>query len=335
MLELKTLALLKNKKNLLAFSAGIDSTALFFLLINSKIKFDIAIVNYSVREQSKEEVLYAQELAKKYNIICHIHNAIKINKNFEAKARELRYNFFHTLIKENSYNNLLTAHHLGDRFEWMMMQFCKGAGCAELTGMSILESRDNYSLIRPLLHLDKTELLKYLDNEKIKYFIDKTNYDKSIKRNNFRHNITKPLLKEYLSGIKKSFEYIDEDKQYLIKNTDIVTIKDFSYFKSFNSRSDIYTIDKHLKSLGHIITAKERELLKKEKSLVLGRKFLIVQDKSYIFISPFTDEKTTINKEFKELCRALKIEPKFRTYLYNNTKIFEKVRDLITKPKIY
>ncbi|NLN13488.1 MAG: tRNA lysidine(34) synthetase TilS, partial [Arcobacter skirrowii] len=41
---------IKSSKNLLAFSAGVDSTALFFLLLNSNIPFDIAIVDYNIRE---------------------------------------------------------------------------------------------------------------------------------------------------------------------------------------------------------------------------------------------------------------------------------------------
>ena len=40
---------IKNSKNLLAFSGGVDSTALFFLLLKENISFDIAIVNYNVR----------------------------------------------------------------------------------------------------------------------------------------------------------------------------------------------------------------------------------------------------------------------------------------------
>ena len=47
---------IKNSKNLLAFSGGVDSSALFFLLLNHKIDFDIAIVNYNTREQSKDEI---------------------------------------------------------------------------------------------------------------------------------------------------------------------------------------------------------------------------------------------------------------------------------------
>ena len=88
MLELSSLEILKNKKNLLAFSGGADSTSLFFLLIKHNIKFDIAIVNYNQRAQSIEEVAYAKELASKYNLECHTLLAPAIDKNFESKARE-------------------------------------------------------------------------------------------------------------------------------------------------------------------------------------------------------------------------------------------------------
>ena len=199
--------MLQGKKNLLAFSAGVDSTALFFILLKNNINFDIAIVNYNTREQSQEELKYAEELASVHNLKCHALNAAKIDKNFEAQAREIRYNFFEELINEYSYDNLITAHHLGDRLEWMLMQFCKGAGCAELVGMQEEQQRDNYTLVRPLLHIDKQELLKFLNADNIKYFEDESNEDEDIKRNSFRHNYSTPLLEKYLSGIKKSFDY--------------------------------------------------------------------------------------------------------------------------------
>ena len=63
---------LKNKKNLLAFSAGIDSTALFFILLKQNIPFDIAIIDYNKRAQSKLEVAFAKALADKYNKKCFV-----------------------------------------------------------------------------------------------------------------------------------------------------------------------------------------------------------------------------------------------------------------------
>ena len=318
MLKNSSLEKLQGKKNLLAFSAGVDSTALFFILLENKIDFDIAIVNYNSREQSQEEVAYAKELAELHNLKCHTLNATKVDKNFEAHAREIRYDFFEELINEYNYKNLITAHHLGDRFEWMLMQFCKGAGCAELAGMHETTSRDNYTLLRPLLHLDKQELLNFLNSNNIKYFEDESNTDEDIKRNSFRHSHSSPLLSKYLSGIKKSFEYLDEDRATLIQEIELKTAGKFAYFKSSqNPRSDIFAIDKYLKSQHYMLSANERELLKGEKTLVVGRKFVINQEHGFVFIAPFikTDK---LSKEFKEKMRLLKVEPKLRGYLFEN-----------------
>lgn len=306
---------LQNSKNLLAFSAGVDSTALLFLLLENDINFDIAIVNYGSRLQAKEEVTYAQSLATKYNFECYVLDAPVITSNFEANARAIRYDFFESLIKEYSYTNLLTAHHLGDRFEWMLMQFCKGAGCVELSGMHSVEKREHYKLIRPLLHLDKEELLTYLDVNSIKYFIDETNMDEKYKRNEFRHNHAYPLLKQYKKGIEKSFEYLDEDVQTLIQEVHIKSINSLSYFKSSNSkRSDLLAIDKHLKSLGHLISASEKQLLKRETTVLVSRKYVVNQEHGFVFIAPF-EKVTALEKKFKEKMRLLKIEPKLRGYL--------------------
>jgi tRNA(Ile)-lysidine synthase len=308
--------LLLHDTNLLAFSAGVDSTALLFLLLENNIKFDIAILNYGLREQSKDEITYAQELAKRYNFKCHLLNAKKITTNFESNARTIRYDFFEQLIKEHKYKNLLTAHHLGDRFEWMLMQFCKGAGCAELAGMNAIESRGKYTLLRPLLHLEKQELLSYLNANNLNYFEDESNKDEKYKRNEFRHNYAKPLLDKYLSGIKKSFEYLDEDVESLIKEVKIEQINEFAYLKpSSSKRSDIFAIDKYLKSKCHIITANERKLLQENEVVVVGRKFVISQTSLYIFITPFLEAKG-MSKEFKEKMRLLKIEPKLRAYFF-------------------
>ncbi|MDY0232396.1 MAG: tRNA lysidine(34) synthetase TilS [Sulfurimonas sp.] len=330
MLEHSTLHQLRGKKNLLAFSGGVDSSALFFLLLGEGIEFDIAIVNYKQRAQSELEVSYAKELALKHNLLCHTLDAPSIESNFEAKAREIRYDFFESLIKKHFYENLLTAHHLGDRFEWMLMQFCRGAGCAEMAGMQRVQTRDGYTLVRPLLHLDKSELYIYLKNNSIKYFEDATNRDKDIKRNSFRHKHTNVLLDEYLNGIKKSFEYLDADRESLIPQVEIAHIKELSYFKSTkNIRSDIFIIDKILKTKSYMLSFSERELLLKQSSLVAGREFLVSFSKGFVFILPYLDAKSSMTKEFKEECRVLKIEPKMRPFLYTNRETFTKVKELL------
>ena len=49
----------------------------------------------------------------------------------------------------------------------------------------------------------------------------------------------------------------------------------------------------------------------------------------YVFILPIVNEVLTMPKEFKEECRALKLEPKLRSYLHQNPDVFEKVKELL------
>lgn len=320
MLQKQTKKLLFASKNLLAFSAGGDSTALLFLLLENGINFDIAIVDYGVREQSKEEVAYAKALAEEHGFGCYLKTASSIEKNFEATARKIRYDFFEELIEKYKYDTLLTAHHLGDRLEWFLMQFCKGAGCAELSGMQTIEQRENYKLVRPLLEYDKVELLNYLDQHNLKYFEDESNSDPKYTRNFFRHNFAQPLLEQYKDGIKRSFNYLDTDVDLLIDKLEPKVFKELAYFKTQDKRSNLVNIDRYLKSIGHMITANEKLQLLEEESVVIGRKYIVAQTKKFVFIAPYKQE-VKLGKELKEKFRCLGVPVKLRSYLASDDEL--------------
>lgn len=325
---------LRQSKNLLAFSGGSDSTALFFLLHKFDIKFDIAIVDYGIREQSKNEVAYAKKLALDYKQKCFVHSSAKIDRNFEANAREVRYDFFASLIEEYKYTTLLTAHHLSDRLEWLLMQLCKGAGVAELNSLQRKTIKNSHVVLRPLLHVTKDELVQYLNNSNIKYFEDKSNTDLTIKRNFFRHNYSNPLIRLYASGIKKSFDYLDNDTGLLIKDVDIKIVNGCRYFKkSDNTANDIYHIDKILKDLKILASAKVREQLKQNSEVVISRRYLVTKTQNYIFITPFVTG-VIMPKQFKEECRQMKLPPKIRPVLYKHQDCFKTVEELFVSNRL-
>ena len=307
---------LKDSKNLLAFSAGVDSTALFFLLKQHNISFDIAIVNYNLREESIKEVEYAKELAVKYQKKLFLIDAPKIESNFEAKAREFRYNFFKKLLKEVSYKNLITAHQLNDKIEWFLMRFSKGAGVLTLSGMQELEKRDGFSIVRPLLEITKEELLEYLEQEQIRYFVDKSNFDKKYERNRFRP-IVDELLKNKKEGFIKSFEFLVNDAnliksgfklKFKEKDLRIIELNSIEYAPN--------ALNFYLKELGFLVSYKEQLLIKEQKSIVVGRTWAVEIQDNLLYIAPYI--KTIMPKPYKEKFRKLKIPPKVRGYIYNN-----------------
>lgn len=308
---------IKESKNLLAFSAGVDSSALFFLLLKQNIPFDIAIVNYNVRVQSKDEVLYAKELALKYNKQIYIKDIkLESTSNFEKTARDIRYKFFEEIITQNSYEILITAHQLNDKLEWFLMQLTKGAGLVELIGFNEFEQKENYKVYKPLLEITKEELENFLKQENIKYFIDNSNFDEKYKRNYFRHNFSDKLLSEYTNGIKKSFKYLQDDINSL--NIEITPIKVFNELEIYQNQNDnnlnIRIIDNSLKKRGFLLSSAQRDEIIKQEEITISHKINISIKENFIWICP--NVSSIMDKKFKEACRINKIPKNVRNYIY-------------------
>ncbi len=304
---------LKTGKNLLAFSAGSDSTALFFLLLERSISFDIAIVNYNLRPQSKKEVAYAKKLAQKYGKKAYVKEAPLCGSNIEARARQIRYQFFEEIAKKQGYTNLITAHHLDDLAEWFFMQFTKGAGIAELVGMEPIQPREHYTLVRPLLLTPKKVIEAYLKERQIKYFIDESNFDTTFQRNLFRHRFVKELMEYFSEGIAKSFGYLLEDKKLLEPH--IVSIKEL--YLANVGRSDYETqriLDRLFKKAGYLLSSSQKEEILRQKVGTIASKIAFAIENGLIWIAPAKN--VNIPKKIREEYRRAKVPVPIRPYLY-------------------
>ena len=315
MLNRDSLIELKRGKNLLAFSGGVDSSALFYILLESGIKFDIALVNYGLREQSIKEESYALELSKRYNLKAYIKKAPKFSSNFEKNARDFRYSFFNRVIKEHKYTNLITAHQLNDQLEWFLMRLTKGAGVSELLGLEYISKRENYNLIRPILDKSKDEILEYLKKNSYRYYIDSSNINQKYERNYFRVEFANRLIEEYREGIKRSFNYLKEDRDILMSGyREIFNYKELYILELKNPKIVSRVVDIYLKKLGYLLSSAQRDELKREKSIVFGGVWAIEVNINLVYISPYL--KLVIPKKIKEAYRVAKIPPKVRGYFY-------------------
>jgi tRNA(Ile)-lysidine synthase len=313
-------SLLVKKRNLLAFSAGIDSSALFFLLLENGIPFDIALVNYGIREQSDKEEAYALELAEQYGLKAFTIKAPRWESHFESSARKFRYDFFESLIDEHHYETLVTAHQLNDQLEWFLMRLTKGAGLSELIGLEPVSirktaGRNDYNLIRPLLDLSKEELLEYLKKNNRIYFVDESNSDMAFERNHFRKKFSDPLLAEYHQGIKRSFGYLHQDKEMLQNGIEAIFEQDeLRVYRLDNPELRAKAADLALKGLGYLLSASQRREIKTKKSIVIGGKWAVVYQDHRLYIAPFLT--IAMPKPFKELCRVSNLPIKIRPYCY-------------------
>ena len=301
--------------NLLAFSHGIDSTALFYILQEAGVKFDLAIVDHNAREQSKFEVESAKELASKFDKKIYIKSVNLGKSNFEKNAREARYEFFGEICQKYGYENLILAHQFDDKFEWFLMQLGKGAGLKELFSMSELEKRERFWLVRPLLNLRKKELQNYLDERGLRYFVDETNLEGKLKRSFVRLNFSEPFLNEYFSGVKKSFEFLEADRQNLLPN---ITKIDDEIFIIKNNSNVVRGVDMAAKELNVLLSKAQKDELSanlaKQTSVVLSGKIAVGYANEFVLVTPFC--KAVMPKIFKEKARILKLPAINRGYLF-------------------
>lgn len=105
--------------------------------------------------------------------------------SIQEAARELRYHWFASL----GYDRLLTAHHLDDNIETMLMHFFRGTGIQGLRGMLPKQGR----IVRPLLFARKQELAYYAQENTLNWVEDSSNAQDKYTRNYFRNQVM-PLV---------------------------------------------------------------------------------------------------------------------------------------------
>ena len=199
--------LFDNSHNLLlAYSAGVDSSVLFNLLLNCKYKFSVAHCNYKLRGQhSDNDQRFIIEKAKKNKVKYHTKEFdiskmnFKKSQSVQMKCRQIRYKWFNELSKKYEYDFILTAHHLNDSIETFFINIFRGTGIEGLTGIPI--KRDKF--IRPLLFATKNSILEYAKKNDVHYREDKSNESKNYKRNKIRSDLI-PII----SVISENYEEI-------------------------------------------------------------------------------------------------------------------------------
>ncbi len=258
----KKLIPFKKKILLVAVSGGPDSLALTAL---SKVfhyqtgcKIYYVLIDHNLREKSSKEASEVKKLLKnnKINLLI-LKNKIQINKNIQSQARSIRYNLLTTFCKKKKISIILTAHNLEDQVETFFIRLSRGSGLRGLSSMRELTKIDKkVSLFRPLLDINKNQLIKISKIVFKKFYKDPSN--KNLKYLRTRIRGLKPILE------KKGIEY----KQIIKSIKNLATSRD--------------TLEYHFDKIYYDVSIKKKERIflsfKKYKSLnaemrmkVLGR----------------------------------------------------------------
>lgn len=246
----------KGDKIVVGVSGGPDSTVLVLLLKKfsekNKLFLHLVHINYNLRgKDSKKDEDFVRKLAKENNLPLDVIE-YKKNKNkrgnLEEILRNFRYKEFEKIRKKKKFDFIAIGHTLDDKVETVLMNIIRGAGT---DGVTALKERNNF-IIRPLINFEKERLIEFLDNQKQKYQLDKSNLDINFFRNKIRRQLIPLLEKEYNPGIKKAILNLSENIGF--GSGDLEEITEYCYNKVVNQKKDFWEIEvENIKKLPKIL----------------------------------------------------------------------------------
>jgi len=221
---------MNNPSFLLAISGGLDSMCMLHFFSQKHSNLHAAYVNHGIRQDANEDSKLIKKKCEEYGIAFYelfIDQKIFEGKNnFEAIAREARYNLLFDLKNKLSADFLATAHHKNDQAETVFLRIARSTGLKGLRG--ILAERED-GVIRPMLKFTKEDLQKYAAENGIVWREDSTNKSTKHFRNKVRLQIL-PKIEAECKGTINSLAHIAELSQKIYPN--MIKILD-SYFNHF------------------------------------------------------------------------------------------------------
>ncbi|MDU5372471.1 tRNA lysidine(34) synthetase TilS [Anaerococcus vaginalis] len=240
----------KNDTIIVGASGGPDSQFLIYLLNEVKDYYKINIVlahlNHLHRLDASEDEKLVEKTGEKLGFKTFIDHksmddyAKKEKISAENAGRILRYDFFRSI--KNKYKNakIAVAHNKDDQAETVLMRIIRGSG---LDGLRAMDYK-NKDIIRPIMDFTKSEILKFLDEEKISYHIDYTNLETDYTRNKIRLEMLPYIQDNFNSSISESIYRtvnILKDSKEIIDD-----VTNFKYKKLVNQENGEYFIDVNL-----------------------------------------------------------------------------------------
>ena len=199
-------------KFLIAYSGGIDSHVLLHLCAQLKNSpsgsahsFSAVYIDHGLSEHSQKWGKHCQHICFELDIpltIIEVDAQPKKRQSPESAARIARYQAFSQILTENEC--LLTAQHLDDQAETLLLQLLRGSGSKGLSSMPRIKEFAKGYLCRPMLDYKKQDILSYARQHQLQWIEDESNLQERYERNHLRHTVL-PLLEKRWPSVQKSF----------------------------------------------------------------------------------------------------------------------------------
>jgi len=287
-------------------SGGVDSMVMLHMLKDTT--YDLAVVhfNHLKRDQSLIEKDLVETYCKSFEIPFHYYTIKVKGGNFHHQAHILREHYLNEVAKMYQTPYILTAHHLDDLFENVLIKLTRGSNLLGYAGMQQINETESFTYVKPLLYLSKKEILAYAKEHQVSYLDDESNEENTYLRNRYRHSVVPIMkqendvlldqIKQYHQQLSSAFFYIREQTKTHLKNKHL----DVSSFKTWpNALQDdaiAYMIESYELNVSYDIIQKIKRILLSSKPNAiyrLNRNHCFVKSYKDAFIKPLTDKDKT------------------------------------------
>jgi tRNA(Ile)-lysidine synthase len=199
-----------------AVSGGPDSVALLRAVLaapgsRAPGRLVVAHLNHQLRgAESDADAVFVEELVRSLQLsapqglrwrcerIDVAAQAREAGENLESTARQLRYAWLADVARHEGVPLIATGHTADDQAETVLHRLLRGTGLRGLRGIAARrELEPGISVIRPLLHVTRAEVLAYLESEGQAFREDPSNRDMRYTRNRIRHKLLPYLAERY------------------------------------------------------------------------------------------------------------------------------------------
>jgi tRNA(Ile)-lysidine synthase len=242
-----------------AFSGGLDSSVLTHALADSCGEHGIPItaihVDHGLQSESAAWAEHCEKFASALGIefaTCEVTVDLHSGLGPEAAARQARYSALRNYLEPGDW--LVSAHHMDDQAETVLMNLMRGSGTSGLAGISAARRIACGWLVRPLLDVPGSALQDYANSHSLDYITDPSNLDQKYDRNYLRHEILPRLNARWpdaASRIRRSARLAREATALLCELAEIDR-------RAFADRSDRLSIAE----LGKLPKERQRNLLR-------------------------------------------------------------------------
>ena len=300
---------------LVGVSGGPDSVCLLHILNRCRkemaLSLHIVHINHGIRKrESKREEKFVSHLAGRMSLPITVKSldvpsyARKKRLTIEEAARDMRYSVFEQLAGKLNAKKIALGHTASDQVETVLMHLLRGSGPQGLSGIPPVRKLGSTAIVRPLIEVNRKEILNYLKKNNLTFCLDSSNRKTEYFRNKVRLKLLPLLRKNYNENIDGALlrlsEILKEENAYWERVVERVLGKivsweaekiliDFKKFLRYNvivQRRVLYRLFGGIVSLSQIEAI--RNLAQKSsqgKRIYLGRRFSVRKEGNLLIFS--------------------------------------------------